>query len=264
MDDKLNKQWIQLNGLTICYRVREGRSAPLLILNGIGASLELASPVIDALEDREIIIFDMPGVGGSSKLAWPCRLSYYATLTATLLQKLNYQSVDVLGVSWGGALLQQFAKQYPAYCRKLILAATSPTSFLLPHQMNIITKMISPKRYQSSSYLLKVAPDIYGGMLRANPELAKVWFSVTKSPTSTGYFYQLLACMGWTSTAWLTKLDMPVLILAGNDDPLVPIANARLMNQLLPNSILEEIDDGHLFLLSQPEVMAAKIEAFLD
>ena len=82
--------------------------------------------------EREILIFDVPGIG-RSEMSWrPRRFSGLARLANKLLDRLGYQRVDVVGVSWGGALAQQFARQYPDRCRRLVLAATSPGAVMVP------------------------------------------------------------------------------------------------------------------------------------
>src|SRR5262249_8165729 len=73
----------------------------------------------------ESIIVDMPGTGGSATPLLPLRLSGLARLCDRLLGVLGYREVDVLGISWGGALAQEVARRYPARVGKLVLAATS-------------------------------------------------------------------------------------------------------------------------------------------
>lgn len=62
----------------------------------------------------------------------------------------------------------------------------------------------------------------------------------------------------------LPLLRQPTLILAGNDDPLVPMVNARIMARLIPHSTLVELDDGHLFLFTKARESAASVDRFLD
>ena len=119
---------IDLDGNTIRTAVRPGKPhmTPLLVFNGIGANLELIFPFVNALDpDLEVIAFDVPGVGGSSTPSTPYRFPGLAKLAARMLDYLDYGQVSVIGVSWGGALAQQFAHDYPERCKKLILAATA-------------------------------------------------------------------------------------------------------------------------------------------
>src|SRR5215469_8657799 len=110
--------------LRIAVRPGKGTRTPLLLINGIGANLEVLQPFVDALDAAiEVIRFDVPGTGGSPAPLFPYRFSMHAWLASKLLEQLGYQQVDVLGVSWGGALAQQFALQYSARCRRLILVS---------------------------------------------------------------------------------------------------------------------------------------------
>jgi pimeloyl-ACP methyl ester carboxylesterase len=81
--------------------------------------------------------------------------------------------------------------------------------------------------------------------------------------TNLGYVYQLLAMTAWTSLPWLTSLRQPTLIMMGRDDPLVPPVNGHILARLIPNARLQMIDDGHLFMVTQPVETARMIEAIL-
>ena len=99
--------------------VREPRR-PLLVFSGIGASIELVAPFTDSERGR------YPGRWWFQEALKPYRFSGLAELAGPVLDKRDIRDfVDVPGVSWGGALSQQFAKDYPDRCDKLVLAATS-------------------------------------------------------------------------------------------------------------------------------------------
>ena len=87
---------------------------PLLLCNGIGASLDLLQPFVDALDERiEVVRFDVPGVGGSPDPKVPYNFALLAIFVARLMTTLGYDRFDVLGISWGGGLAQQVAFQLP-------------------------------------------------------------------------------------------------------------------------------------------------------
>src|ERR1041384_3341830 len=165
-------EFVEVDGVNLRVATQQGRTGlPLLLFNGIGANLELCFPFMEAMPDREIIIFDVPGVGRSDMSWRPRRFSGLARLANKLLDRLGYQRVDAIGVSWGGALAQQFARQYPERCRRLVLAATSPGAVMVPGKPSVLAKMITPKRYLSPNYMQKSAGDIYGGEARRDPGL---------------------------------------------------------------------------------------------
>jgi poly(3-hydroxyalkanoate) depolymerase len=155
---KPHVEFVEVDGVNLrvaSQRGKEGGKAalPLLLFNGIGANLELCFPFMEAMPEREIVIFDVPGVG-RSEMSWrPRRFSGLARLANKLLDRQGYQQVDVIGVSWGGALAQQFARQYPQRCRRLILAATSPGVVMVPGRPSALSKMVTPRRYLSPTYM---------------------------------------------------------------------------------------------------------------
>lgn len=254
-----------VDGQQLRVGVKHGTAArpPLMMFNGIGANLELAEPFMAALEDTGGIIFDVPGVGGSPTPAFPYRPSTLARLAKRLAEILGHEQLDVSGVSWGGGLAQQFAYQYPSACRKLILAATAPGVTMVPGAPAVLAKMASPRRYTDAGYMRSIAAEIYGGDFRTDPTLIHRHAAAMKGATQFGYMLQLFAMSGWTSLPWLWLLKQPTLILAGTDDPLVPVVNAKMLASMIRNSRLMTFDDGHLFLVTKPKHYAGIIEAFL-
>lgn len=259
-------EYVEVDGIRLRVGTRPGHgAAPLVLFNGIGANLELVEPFVAALQGPEVIIFDIPGIGGSENTKLPKRLPSLAKLTAHLLDRLGYREVDVAGVSWGGALAQVFARRYPDRCRRLILAATSAGSVMVPGKPSVLWKMATPNRYLSPRHMRRVAPHIYGGRIRERPRLIHRHAGRIEPPSVRGYIYQLLAGLGWTSIHWLHRLDIPTLILAGDDDPIVPLVNAKLMALCMPRAHLCIVHGGgHLFLLTQAQELAPLIEEFLS
>jgi poly(3-hydroxyalkanoate) depolymerase len=259
-------QTIDLDGQTLRVGTWRGSDASpaLLIFNGIGANLELVEPFVTALQDVSVIIFDIPGVGGSPAPVVPYRFSTLSVLTDKLLTRLGHEGVvDVLGVSWGGALAQQFARLYPGRCRRLILAATSPGVIMVPARLSVLSKLIGPRRYTDPAYLQEVGAEIYGGAYRRDPALLKAHSQHIQPPRGRGYLYQLLAATGWSSLPWLGALRQKTLVMHGNDDPIVPLTNAKILAARIPDATLYVIDDGHLFLISRASEVAPVVRRFL-
>ncbi len=256
---------IDVRGQMLRVAISDGDDSvpPLLMFNGIGANLELGFPFLTSL-NRRAILFDVPGVGGSPMPSLPYRPATLARMSKHLLEHLGHDQVDVSGVSWGGGLAQQFAKQYPRLCRKLVLVATSSGWTMVPGKPAVLSKMGSIKRYMDKSYMRSIAADIYGGAFRQDDTLINAHAAGMRPSSNAGYMLQLLAMTGWTSVPWLWRLRQPTLVLSGTDDPLIPVANARLLAHLIPKARLELIDDGHLFVVTDPTGTAATVEAFLD
>jgi poly(3-hydroxyalkanoate) depolymerase len=259
---------LALPGRVLHVSVRGGdpRWPPLLLCNGIGARLEVLQPFVDALDPRRAVIrFDVPGIGGSPEPVVPYSLWTSAPLLDDLLGQLGYQQADVLGISWGGGLAQQFALRYPDRVHHLVLVATGTGALMIPGHPRVLRHMLTPRRHRDAGYAATIAGEIYGGSLRGDPARVTEVLHGDGSPgPGRGYFYQLLAAAGWTSLPMLPLLRPPTLILAGDDDPLSPLANARIMHRLIPRSELHIYHGGHLDLVTHPKRMATVVEAFLN
>jgi poly(3-hydroxyalkanoate) depolymerase len=258
---------LSIGGRVLRVAVRDGdpQWPPLLLCNGIGARLELFQPFVDALDPRRAIIrFDMPGIGGSPAPVLPYHLATSAPLLSGLLGQLGYQRADVLGISWGGGLAQQFALRCPDQVRRLVLVATGPGALMVPGHPRVLLRMLTPRRHRDPGHAARIAEELYGGSVRADPALARDVLHATARPgPARGYYYQLLSGIGWTSLPRLRRLRQPTLILAGDDDPIIPLVNARIMHRLMPRSELHIYHGGHLELATDAGRLAAVVEAFL-
>jgi poly(3-hydroxyalkanoate) depolymerase len=234
---------------------------PILFFNGIGANIEAMAPMAELLDDRDFITFDMPGIGGSPDPVVPYNALMMARIAALLLDRFEMPIVDVMGVSWGGAMAQQFALQNGTRTNKLILVATSAGMLMVPGNPAALVKMADPRRYIDPDFMAKHFKTLYGGMVGNKAEhIGRI-----TPPSKTGYFYQLMAMMGWTSAPFLPFMKTETLIMMGDDDQIVPLANGKFLNFLIPNSELFVVaNGGHLFLLSHVEQSISAIRTFLD
>ena len=263
-------RFLDVDGVRLRTSVR-GSGRPLLIITGLGASLDLAAPVETELAGRGIqcISFDAPGVGQSSGYAWPKRMPGVARTIVAMLDSLGYGQVDVLGVSLGGVVAQQFAHQHPDRVRRLVLCATGPGVVGLggvPGSPKALLALATRKRYKSPDYYRRIAGDLYGGEARKDPDalLHGSLARFSEAPTLRGYVGQLYAISFWTAIPWLRKLRQPTLVLNGDDDPIIPVVNGRILAKCIPDARLHVIEGGgHLFLLERPAETAQLVATFL-
>ena len=225
-----------------------GKRTPLLFFNGIGANLEIAQLFADTFTGRDIITFDMPGVGGSPDPTVPYRPWWVAKAAKQILRDNGYHRVDVLGVSWGGGPAQQFAWQCKSMTRRLILCATSPGWTMVPGNPKALSKMMSPRRYVDRDFLKKNFETLYGDAVSQSDD-----FAINMMPPSIkGYLFQLGAMAGWSSLPIARRIRAKTLIIMGGNDHIVPVINGRILHAIYRRSRLEVIEGaGHLFLLTQ-------------
>lgn len=260
-------RFIDTDGVRLRASVR-GAGPPLLLITGLGASLDLGVPFERELAARgfQVVSFDAPGAGQSSAYRRPRRMPGIARTVERMLDALGYRRIDALGVSLGGVIAQQLAHQAPHRVRRLILAATGPGLGGVPGSPSALLPLATPRRYYQPDYYRRIAGRVYGGAARHDPD-ALLHGSPARfidRPTLWGYLGQIYAITGWTSIPWLRTLPHPTLVLAGDDDPIVPLVNGRILAWCIPGAQLRVIaGGGHLFLLERPAEAAALVTDFL-
>jgi poly(3-hydroxyalkanoate) depolymerase len=258
--------YVATGGQRIRVNVRWGTGVPLVLCNGIGASLEVLDPLVEQLDpDTTVVRFDVPGAGGSPTSLLPYGFPYLAWVLGRVLSELGIGVVDMLGLSWGGALAQQFAFQNPRRCRRLVLVATGTGALMVPAHPRVLAKMGTPRRFSDPDYAASIAGELYGGTVRAHGEdVARLFLQQLHAGSKMGYLHQLLAGSVWTSLFALPAVRQETLIVAGTDDPIIPVVNARIMHRLIRRSTLHVYQGGHLELAADPERLASAVQAFLD
>jgi poly(3-hydroxyalkanoate) depolymerase len=262
----MNPTFVEAGGLRLRVS-RAGEGRPLLLITGIGANLDMWAPFERLVTDRELIAFDAPGVGLSQRPRVPLRMYGLARIVRELMDVLELERADVLGYSFGGALAQELARRSPDRVRRLVLCATAPGLGGVPPRPMAALMLATPARYYHPRLLALSVPHIAGGRTRRDPSaLAEhAGARLARPPDPLGYAYQLYAAAGWTSLPWLHRVKQPTLVVAGDDDPSVPVTNARILAARLPDARLHVIKGGgHLFLLDEPQSAVGRIRAFLD
>ncbi|HME02669.1 MAG TPA: alpha/beta fold hydrolase [Solirubrobacteraceae bacterium] len=246
---------------------RRGSGPALLLLTGIGANLEMWRPFERLVRDREVIALDAPGTGLSDRPRYPLRMRGLAHVVAALLDELDVSQADVLGYSFGGLLALELAHRAPERVRRLILCATAQGLPVVPPSPLPALLLMTPARYYHPRLFNLMIPHIAGGRTRRDQgQLERQAAArLARPPRLLGYGYQLYAASGWTSVPWLWRLTHRTLIIAGDDDPIIPLANPRIMARLMPAAQLRVVrGGGHLFLLDEPESVIDDIHGFLN
>lgn len=258
---------VSVGGHRLRLSVR-GRGRPLLILNGIGGRLGLLDPLRDQLPDFQTIVFDAPGIGGSPQPGMFSRrlfrLRHYADLAKEVLLHLGLtRDVSVMGISLGGGIAQELANRAPSLVHSLVLASTTSVPVVLTTPSAYMA-FFDPRRNMSRAAFLRSAPALYGGPIRRRPELAARLLPHFEPICSRGRLRQQFAAFMWSSLTFAHRIRQPALILTGDDDPLIPAYNSRILHALLPDARIEIFPgEGHLFVATSPEKSADAVRRFL-
>jgi poly(3-hydroxyalkanoate) depolymerase len=259
---------VNVLGQDLRVRTRPGAEGgtPLVLCCGIGVGFDVFQPFVDALDPSiEVVRFDVPGVGGSPAGSFPYGFPGNACIAVKMLRQLGYAQADVLGLSWGGALAQQMAFQYPRFVRRLVLVSTGTGAVMVPGRVQVLAKMMTPRRFNDPDYAASIIGTMYGGSARTDPDRVLRLLGDDMRPASRiGYLHQLLAGAGWTSLPWLPLIRQQTLLLAGDDDPIVPAVNSRIMRRLLPHATLHIYHGGHVALVTDTEELVPVVTSFLN
>ena len=247
---------------------RIGQGDPLLLINGLGANLEMWQPLVRELAaERELIAFDLPGTGRSDRPRWPLRMPQLAELVTELLDQFGHDQLDVLGYSLGGIVAQEVAHRAPDRIRRLVLCATTPGLPSMPPDPIVTTLMLTPARYWNRQLAELILPIIAGGRTARDPGVLRSGLQkrLLQPPSALGYLYQLYALSGWSSHPWIRTIRHESLVMHGDRDPVVPLVNGRYLADALPHGRLHVVKGaGHLFLLDEPGSVAPALVTFLD
>jgi pimeloyl-ACP methyl ester carboxylesterase len=268
---------LEIDGATLRYR-RFGDSAsgapPLICLQHFRGNLDNWDPaLVDPLAaDREVILLDNRGVGGSTGVV-PDNVEDMARDVLRFIDELELGQVDLLGFSLGGYIAQEIALVRPRLVRRLVLAGTAPQGAPGIH------------RWSDEVYAL-ATPDV------PNPDgFIRLFFSGPEETREKGMEYlarisarsadpdeqtdlaardaQLEAITRWgipdpSKLARLAGITQPTLVASGDNDKMMLTENSRLLAQHLPNARLDIYpDSGHGFLDQYPEQFGQHVRAFL-
>lgn len=244
-----------------------GEGPSLLLLNGLGAHSAMWRSLEDTLTGFRIITFDLPGAGQSDTPWKPMSVSSLARLAVSVMDHFGLDRPDVLGYSMGGIVAQQMAADAPDRVRRLVLVATTPGIGAVQGDVKAILNVMSPARYLNTRLYTRTIGTLAGGRARHD----EAWVAdqghlrLKHPPSWRGYLGQLSSIATWSSLPFLSRIEHPVLVLNGGDDPLAPVVNGKLIAHLLPNGRLVVLaGEGHLMLMDTDSGSHPAIRDFLS
>lgn len=252
---------LTVRGLRI-HAQSAGEGIPLLLHSGVWSEMHHWGPLVEHLHGCQVITYDPPGVGSSQVPSYPMSMGGLANIGVGILDQLGLRSAHVLGASFGGAVAQQMALSHPERVDRLILASTSFGGLAMPGRPSSLLRMMHPHGYHPDR-LARSAGAMFGGRVRTEPELAAA-LQMTRPSSIRGAMFRLWALAGWTSLPFLPLIRHQTLILCGDDDPVTPHVNHRVMARLIPSARLHTVrGGGHLVLLDSAHEIGPVITAFL-
>jgi pimeloyl-ACP methyl ester carboxylesterase len=256
------------------YR-RFGKDAgtPIILLQHFTGGLDHWDPLLtDGLaRDRNVIIVDNAGVGSSSGSA-PNTIEGMADCVKQFVDALSLETFDLLGFSMGGMVAQAFAKTNRERIRRLVLVGTSPRGGdPSPHQAEVSQRARGSAGEEDIAWL-------FFGRSSAALSAAKAFWHRRHERTEDvdppsgieTIMAQVAAGRDWLRPhgdrfADLAAITMPVLVVNGSDDVMLPTINTFYLQQNLPNAqLIIYPDSGHAAHFQYPDLFLRHLRIFLD
>lgn len=252
----------------IYYEIK-GQGQPLLLLAGLGKdSSHWLSMEDDLLKHYQLILIDNRGAGKSDVPGSEYSVEDMAMDVERLLQMLGYQQIFVLGHSLGGAIAQSLAYQFPKRIKKLVLSHSfsyfSIRSLLV---LQCIQGMLE-KNDLSKAFIMLQLPWFYSNAFLQKPGLVEIILETSEQyPYQQGpvaFAQQVQAIKNFDSRAWLADIHVKALVIAGEEDYLVPKEQVYEFYQGLPDALYQVFPGAHLPMLETPKLYAKSIIDFLS
>lgn len=250
--------------LSIAYR-SAGDGPPLVLLHGFLCDSRAWRCQLDGLsEDFRVIAWDAPGAGESSDPPQGFTLTDWADGLAGFLDAVGVGQANVVGLSWGGLLAQEFYRLYPSRVLRLVLAGT------YAGWRGSLGDEAARQRLERCERESRLAPDEFAArwvpaefFADASPQLGAEMTAVVSDFHPGGFRLMAQSLAEADTTDLLQQIAVPVLLVWGEADHRSPVEVARQFESLVAGAALVLIPGaGHVSNMEKPEKFNDAVRGF--
>lgn len=249
-----------INGYNICYNKKGEGDETVVILQGWGTHLGMYDSIADILKEKYTVIqFDFPGFGGSDEPREPWNVDAYADFFCELMQELGVKKATLIGHSYGGRVIIKLAarESIPLEIKNIVLIDSAG---IMPKRS--FAQKMKIKRYKVLKKILNMKL-VYALF----PELIDDWRSRQGSADYRNASDMMKKCMVMAVNEdlidLLPKIKQETLLIWGDKDTATPIGDAKIMDEMIPDSGLAVIPGtGHFSFLENPAVFAGIMKSY--
>lgn len=257
---------IQVNNLSFYYE-QTGEGPDLVLISGLSCDHTMWD--VNRFSDHfQVLTFDNRGVGQSEVPKKPYAMSDFAQDTAALCQALGIKNAHFVGHSMGGHIVQQIAASYPELVNKAVIACSehkfSILSYLATKMEVELTRYNLPRKLLIENYLPFLFSPTFLEQKERVEAFVKAILETPNPQTFEGYLGQLSAIRDHDTTALLSSINSPTLIIGCEDDLLTPFKNSEYLKSQISKAQLVKIKEcGHLPTVEKPDEFYFLIKSFL-
>jgi 3-oxoadipate enol-lactonase len=240
---------LSAHGIEINYRDQGDGPKTILFINGLGDDLGTWSSQVPAFLESgyRVVTFDNRGVGASSMPAGPYTTEMFASDAKALVDHLGLKDFHLLGISMGGMIAQEYALRYPGDLASVTLACTYAAPGPFCSRMYSLWAELAPVVGVATIMRDVVLWGFTVDFFQSQPELlaeVEAAMRFVNQPVPA-YLAQLSSIQTHDTTSRLSELKVPTLVLAGEEDILIPVALSRQLHELIAGSVWATTPGGH-------------------
>jgi pimeloyl-ACP methyl ester carboxylesterase len=252
----------RINGITLAYDLLGEAGPPLVLIHGFGLNRGIwRDMATHYLADYQVILPDVRGHGESDAPEGAYPMALLTDDLVGLLDHLEIEQAVVCGHSMGGYIALAFAAQHPERLAGLGLITSRAEADSAEKKEGRVRLAETVQEQGSSALAETLAP-----RLSHDPAVVKRAYDLIAATPPAGISGAALGMAERPDrTALLDQLDVPTLVVAGEEDQIVPLAYARHLAESLTKGRLIEIPGaGHMPMLEQPQLLADALVDFLE
>jgi pimeloyl-ACP methyl ester carboxylesterase len=250
---------------TRLYWDEAGSGPPILLIMGLSFTHEMWARVLPSLTPHyRAIVFDNRGMGRSDVPPGPYSIRQMADDAAAVLDAAGVSGAHIVGASMGGMIAQELALRYPDRVLSLTLGCTSYSGLFArwPH-LRFLPRQAPWSAFERRERALRRL--LYADTTPEERIEEDVRLRCQCNWSYRGFFNQFLAILRWTSYYRLPRVRVPTLVMHGDQDHLIPMANGRTVASRIPGARFQPIRNaGHILTTDQPERCVQAMLEFLD
>jgi pimeloyl-ACP methyl ester carboxylesterase len=269
-----HQRWVEVAGTTVNY-VELGEGVPLLLVHGLAGSWQNWLETIPHFaRTYRVLAPDLPGFGASPMPPDPISIPGYGRLVDGFSEAVGVEHGVLVGNSMGGLIAAETAIQHPRRVDKLVLV--SAAGITAEHQRNeralalmrrFEATLTWASTHPSPRFLMRPRARRSLSLVFAHPEKlpGPLLVEQAKGSGKPGFIDALDALSDYPPRDRLQRISVPTLIVWGDRDKLVPLRDADVFEELIPNARKIVYDDtGHVPMLERPARFNADLESFLS